>query len=179
MLPVLEHHCGKFVERNPPTMGGFFSFPVTAYRQKRIYVRKMDIITNERSCLWGEGVSTVAGLQDMIDMESVKDHTVLQLTYDALDRDITRIESIRLKLSEVYLGQFNAIRKQIVADTEVLRDQLLLAGIHITKQTRTADGVETIYSCRGRVCQCPMTWAYARARAAATLRAYLSGGGFS
>lgn len=113
-------------------------------------------------------------LQDVIDLESIKEFVVLQLTFDALQRDIEVLENLRcLKLPEVYLKKLLAIRRRIVEDGSDMQAFLKTAGLIIADQKRTTTGIETVYVCRGDEYRCKMTWRFVRSLAAKKLDSYL------
>ena len=105
--------------------------------------------------------------------ELVKDYLLLPIIFDVLERDIKKLDMMKLKMSEIYVRLLRGIQDKILLN--MLNDRTLLKerGIKVYEQRRTELGIEAFYLCRGYPHAISMLWGFVRAEVQVRLCEYL------
>ncbi|MFS0871466.1 hypothetical protein [Paenibacillus xylanilyticus] len=96
------------------------------------------------------------------DHRLVKGLVVRTLLLDVLERDIRTLETLLLKMPEVYVLSLTRIQNQVLKEMLVVRKQMRKRGVKILEEKRETEGIETIYLCRGYWQRFYMLWTFAR-----------------
>ncbi|MBR2566069.1 MAG: hypothetical protein IKE29_15810 [Paenibacillus sp.] len=96
------------------------------------------------------------------DHNLIKGMVVRTLLLDVLERDIQTLDSLLLKMPEVYILSLTRIQNQVLKEMQELRKQMRTRGVKIVQEIRGKDGIETVYLCRGYGQRFYMLWTFAR-----------------
>ncbi|GAB1156744.1 hypothetical protein YWY31_27690 [Paenibacillus illinoisensis] len=96
------------------------------------------------------------------DHRLVKSLVVHTLLLDVLERDIHTLDSLLLKMSEVYVLSLTRIQNQVLQEMLAVRQQMRKRGVKILEEKREQEGIETVYLCRGYWQRFYMLWTFAR-----------------
>ncbi|NUU75895.1 hypothetical protein [Paenibacillus xylanilyticus] len=96
------------------------------------------------------------------DHRLVKGLVVRTLLLDVLERDIRTLDTLLLKMPEVYVLSLNRIQNQVLKEILAVRKQMRIRGVKILEEKRETEGIETIYLCRGYWQRFYMLWTFAR-----------------
>lgn len=96
------------------------------------------------------------------DHRLVKSLVVHTLLLDVLERDIHTLDSLLLKMSEVYVLSLTRIQNQVLQEMLAVRQQMWKRGVKILEEKREQEGIETVYLCRGYWQRFYMLWTFAR-----------------
>ncbi|MGG4130856.1 hypothetical protein ABEW19_21535 [Paenibacillus illinoisensis] len=96
------------------------------------------------------------------DHQLVKSLVVRTLLLDVLERDIHTLDSLLLKMPEVYVLSLTRIQNQVLQEMLAVRQQMRKRGVKILEEKREQDGIETVYLCRGYWQRFYMLWTFAR-----------------
>ncbi|MBM6386459.1 MULTISPECIES: hypothetical protein [Paenibacillus] len=96
------------------------------------------------------------------DHRLVKSLVVGTLLLDVLERDIHTLDSLLLKMPEVYVLSLTRIQNQVLQEMLAVRQQMRKRGVKILEEKREQEGIETVYLCRGYWQRFYMLWTFAR-----------------
>ncbi|PYE51784.1 hypothetical protein HUB98_07085 [Paenibacillus barcinonensis] len=96
------------------------------------------------------------------DHRLIKGLVVRTLLLDVLERDIRTLDTLLLKMPEVYILSLTRIQNQVLKEMLGLRKQMKNRGVKVLEETRGKDGIETVYLCRGYWQRFYMLWTFAR-----------------
>ncbi|GGH43487.1 hypothetical protein GCM10008014_04300 [Paenibacillus silvae] len=96
------------------------------------------------------------------DHRLIKGIVVRTLLLDVLERDIRTLDTLLLKMPEVYILSLTRIQNDVLKEMLELRKQMRIRGVKVLEETRRKDGIETVYLCRGYMKQFYMLWTFAR-----------------
>lgn len=96
------------------------------------------------------------------DHRLVKILVVRTLLLDVLERDIHTLDSLLLKMPEVYVLSLTRIQNQVLQEMLAVRQQMRKRGVKILEEKREQEGIETVYLCRGYWQRFYMLWTFAR-----------------
>ncbi|WP_336780667.1 hypothetical protein [Paenibacillus illinoisensis] len=96
------------------------------------------------------------------DHRLVKSLVVRTLLLDVLERDIHTLDSLLLKMPEVYVLSLTRIQNQVLQEMLAVRQQMRKRGVKIVEEKREQEGIETVYLCRGYWQRFYMLWTFAR-----------------
>lgn len=114
-----------------------------------------------------------APLETEEDLQLVKEYILLPILLDVLERDITAIGKVKLKMDVIYEKTLRQAQDQIIADVSMLRKNLRERGIKVYEQQRTKLYVEARYLCRGYHHNFSMLWGLVKAELYKYLSMYL------
>lgn len=83
------------------------------------------------------------------DHRLIKGLVVRTLLLDVLERDIRTLDTLMLKMPEVYILSLTRIQNNVLKEMLVLRKQMRTRGVKVLEEKREAEGIETLYMCRG------------------------------
>lgn len=83
------------------------------------------------------------------DHRLIKGLVVRTLLLDVLERDIRTLDTLMLKMPEVYILSLTRIQNNVLKEMLGLRKQMRIRGVKVLEENREADGIETLYMCRG------------------------------
>lgn len=106
--------------------------------------------------------STSAPIPTDEDHRLIKGMVVRTLLLDVLERDIQTLDTLLLKMSEVYILSLTRIQNEVLKEMLGLRKQMRTRGVKVLEETRGKDGIETVYLCRGYMQRFYMLWTFAR-----------------
>ncbi|GIP20308.1 hypothetical protein [Paenibacillus sp. J22TS3] len=95
----------------------------------------------------------------------VKEHVLLPLILDLMERDLRLISSDAspFKLPELYADVLRKLQARITRELAQIRQQMRQHGIKVYEQHRTRAGLEAKYLCRGYQYEFSMLWGFAKA----------------
>ncbi|MCG7383542.1 hypothetical protein [Paenibacillus sp. ACRRY] len=96
------------------------------------------------------------------DHRLVKSLVVRTLLLDVLERDIHTLDTLLLKMPEVYVLSLTRIQNEILQEMLAVRQQMRKRGVKILEEKREQEGIETLYLCRGYWQRFYMLWTFAR-----------------
>lgn len=96
------------------------------------------------------------------DHRLIKGMVVRTLLLDVLERDIRTLDTLLLKMPEVYILSLTRIQNEVLKEMLELRKQMRTRGVKVLEETRGKDGIETVYLCRGYGQRFYMLWTFAR-----------------
>ncbi|WP_336763676.1 hypothetical protein [Paenibacillus sp. USHLN196] len=96
------------------------------------------------------------------DHRLIKGLVVRTLLLDVLERDIRTLDTLLLKMPEVYILSLTRIQNNVLKEMLGLRKQMRTRGVKVLEEKREADGIETLYMCRGYWQRFYMLWTFAR-----------------
>lgn len=96
------------------------------------------------------------------DHRLIKGMVVRTLLLDVLERDIRTLDTLLLKMPEVYILSLTRIQNEVLQEMLGLRKQMRTRGVKVLEETRGKDGIETVYLCRGYMQRFYMLWTFAR-----------------
>lgn len=96
------------------------------------------------------------------DHRLIKGMVVRTLLLDVLERDIRTLDTLLLKMPEVYILSLTRIQNEVLKEMLGLRKQMKTRGVKVLEETRGKDGIETVYLCRGYMQRFYMLWTFAR-----------------
>ncbi|WP_434750404.1 hypothetical protein [Paenibacillus amylolyticus] len=96
------------------------------------------------------------------DHRLIKGMVVRTLLLDVLERDIRTLDTLLLKMPEVYILSLTRIQNQVLKEMLEIRKQMRNRGVKVLEETRGKDGIETVYLCRGYGQRFYMLWTFAR-----------------
>jgi hypothetical protein len=103
-----------------------------------------------------------APLQTKEDFQYVKDYLLLPVILDVLERDIKTLDSLQLKMPDIYIRALKRIQDQVTTDLSEIRKVLRARGMKVYEQSRTKTGIEASYLCRGYQHSFAMLWVNVR-----------------
>nr|WP_154983718.1 hypothetical protein [Paenibacillus xylanexedens] len=106
--------------------------------------------------------STSAPTPSDEDHRLIKGMVVRTLLLDVLERDIRTLDTLLLKMPEVYILSLTRIQNEVLKEMLGLRKQMRSRGVKVLEETRGKDGIETFYLCRGYMQRFYMLWTFAR-----------------
>ncbi|MDP9699640.1 hypothetical protein SAMN05720606_112170 [Paenibacillus polysaccharolyticus] len=106
--------------------------------------------------------STSAPTPSDEDHRLIKGMVVRTLLLDVLERDIRTLDTLLLKMPEVYILSLTRIQNEVLQEMLGLRKQMRTRGVKVLEETRGKDGIETVYLCRGYGQRFYMLWTFAR-----------------
>ncbi|MBY0204574.1 hypothetical protein [Paenibacillus cucumis (ex Kampfer et al. 2016)] len=106
--------------------------------------------------------STSAPTPSDEDHRLIKGMVVRTLLLDVLERDIRTLDTLLLKMPEVYILSLTRIQNEVLKEMLELRKQMRTRGVKVLEETRGKDGIETLYLCRGYGQRFYMLWTFAR-----------------
>lgn len=96
------------------------------------------------------------------DHRLVKSLVVRTLLLDVLERDIHTLDTLLLKMPEVYVLSLTRIQNEVLQEMLAVRQQMRKRGVKILEEKREQEGIETLYLCRGYWQRFYMLWTFAR-----------------
>jgi flagellar motor component MotA len=96
------------------------------------------------------------------DHRLIKGMVVRTLLLDVLERDILTLDTLLLKMPEVYILSLTRIQNEVLKEMLELRKQMRNRGVKVLEEARGKEGIETVYLCRGYRQQFYMLWTFAR-----------------
>jgi len=96
------------------------------------------------------------------DHRLIKSMVVRTLLLDVLERDIRTLDTLQLKMPEVYILSLTRIQNDVLKEMLTLRKQMRTRGVKVLEEKRQVDGIETQYLCRGYLQRFYMLWTFAR-----------------
>ncbi|WP_440110639.1 hypothetical protein [Paenibacillus sp. QZ-Y1] len=96
------------------------------------------------------------------DHRLIKSMVVRTLLLDVLERDIRTLDTLQLKMPEVYILSLTRIQNNVLKEMLALRKQMRTRGVKVLEEKREADGIEILYLCRGYSQRFYMLWTFAR-----------------
>ncbi|RSK28374.1 hypothetical protein EJF36_16715 [Bacillus sp. HMF5848] len=105
--------------------------------------------------------------------QMVKDYIVLSILLTVLDHEIERLPNMKLKLLPLYIKQLHCIQQQIIKDLTSIKAMLRKIGIKIYEQSRTENGIQVAYVCRGYHHSFEMLWRLLKAEVVIKMSSYL------
>ncbi|MBD8839643.1 hypothetical protein MHB85_20825 [Paenibacillus sp. FSL K6-4396] len=96
------------------------------------------------------------------DHRLIKGMVVRTLLLDVLERDIRTLDTLLLKMPEVYILSLTRLQNEVLKEMLGLRKQMRTRGVKVLEETRGKDGIETVYMCRGYTQRFYMLWTFAR-----------------
>lgn len=96
------------------------------------------------------------------DHRLIKGLVVRTLLLDVLERDIRTLDTLLLKMPEVYILSLTNIQNNVLQEMLHLRQQMRTRGVKVLEEKRQTDGIETVYLCRGYWQRFYMLWTFAR-----------------
>lgn len=114
-----------------------------------------------------------ASLETEEDLQLVKEYILLPILLDVLERDMTVIGEVKLKLGFIYEKTLRQAQDRIIADVSMLRRNLREQGIKVYELKRTNLSVEARYLCRGYHHDFSMLWGLVKAELYKYLSVYL------
>ena len=96
------------------------------------------------------------------DHRLVKSLVVRTLLLDVLERDIRTLDTLLLKMPEVYVLSLTRIQNQVLKEMLAVKQQMRKRGVKILEEKREKEGIETLYLCRGYWQRFYMLWTFAR-----------------
>lgn len=96
------------------------------------------------------------------DHRLIKSMVVRTLLLDVLERDIRTLDTLQLKMPEVYILSLTRIQNDVLKEMLTLRKQMRTRGVKVLEEKRQVDGIETQYLCRGYSQRFYMLWTFAR-----------------
>ncbi|MWV45108.1 hypothetical protein GRF59_15900 [Paenibacillus sp. HJL G12] len=103
----------------------------------------------------------------------VKIYVLHVILLDVLERDIRTMNSLALKLPDVYIRGLSGVQNKAMHRLAAIRKDMRSRGIRIYEENRSTQGVETLYLCRGYQRRFFMLWSYIKAETATELCTYL------
>lgn len=107
------------------------------------------------------------------EFQFVREFVLLPLTLDVLERDIKMLETVPLKMPNIYIQMLQGIQNLVTVDLVKVRRKLREHGMKVYEQRRTNMGVEATYLCRGYHHDFSMMWGVVRAEVEGKIRDYL------
>lgn len=107
------------------------------------------------------------------ELQLVKQFILLPIILDTLERDIKVMETVPLKMLNIYYQLLRGVQDLVTADLAKVRKSLRDHGLKVYEQRRTNMGVEAAYLCRGYHHHFSMLWGVVRGEVETRLRAYL------
>lgn len=107
------------------------------------------------------------------ELQYVKRFVVLPIVLDVLERDMTMLDTVPLKMPTLYIQMLRGIQQQALNELATIRRRLREHGIKVYEQRRASAGVEAAYLCRGYHYHFAMQWDVVRAEVEESMRAYL------
>ncbi len=114
-----------------------------------------------------------APLETAADLHYVKQAVLYPVLMDVLERDMHTLETLELKMPQVYISSLRRTQQQINADLVHVRRHLRDRGIKIYEMKRTSRSLEARYVCRGYHHHFSMLWSLVRAEVESRLAAYM------
>ncbi|QOS80052.1 hypothetical protein JNUCC31_03635 [Paenibacillus sp. JNUCC31] len=96
------------------------------------------------------------------DHRLIKSMVVRTLLLDVLERDIRTLDTLQLKMPEVYILSLTRIQNHVLKEMLELRKQMRIRGVKVLEEKRQVEGIETQYMCRGYLQRFYMLWTFAR-----------------
>lgn len=111
-----------------------------------------------------------APLQTEQEGKLIKQFALLPVVLDVLERDLTTLQTIPLKMRTIYVQCLQYAQEQATLDLSAVRKQLREHGIKVYEQQRTRLGIELNYVCRGYEHQFSILWGFVKAEVEQWLR---------
>lgn len=99
---------------------------------------------------------------------------LLPIVLDVLERDISALDTLNLKMSVVYIRSLRRVQDQASEEMADLRGKLRNRGIRVYDQRRTKEQVEADFVCRGYHRKCSMPWDVVKAEVKRKLGAFMA-----
>lgn len=107
------------------------------------------------------------------ELQYVKRFVLLPIVLDVLERDMTLLDTVPLKMPTLYIQMLRGVQQQATNDLATMRRKLREHGMRVYEQRRTRARVEAAYLCRGYHYHFAMQWDVVRAEVEESIRSYL------
>ncbi|GAB6990484.1 hypothetical protein [Paenibacillus pini] len=103
----------------------------------------------------------------------IKKYVLHVVLLDVLERDMRTMDTLSLKMPELYIRGLSIIQDQAMTRLTSIRQAMKVHGIRIYEENRTTQGIQTLYLCRGYQRRFFMLWPYIKAETISELSRYL------
>ncbi|MEI7027487.1 hypothetical protein [Paenibacillus sp. y28] len=117
--------------------------------------------------------STPSRMPAAEDMQLVKDYLLLPVLLEVLERDMSILQTLKLKMPAPYVRTLRGVQDQVTSDLASVRTRLRQRGVKVYEERRTAAGIEAMYLCRGYHYPFSMLWSLIKAEVEQRLNRYL------
>lgn len=107
------------------------------------------------------------------ELQLVKQFVLLPIILDVLERDIKVMDTMPLKMLNIYYQLLRGVQDLVTVDLAKVRKSLREHGMKVYEQRRTNMGVEAAYLCRGYHHHFSMLWGVVKGEVEVRLRSYL------